>query len=210
MAFFQLLRKPLTLAGFTLASTTVVLLTFLATKHPIENSRRLALENRLSSVLAEAQYDNDLNTDFIKVTDPLLGSDTPQTIWRARLQQEPVAAVISSTAPNGYNGPIHLLVGINRDGQLTAVRVVTHTETPGLGDDIEITRSEWINGFSAKSLENLETALWAVKKDGGVFDQFTGATITPRAVISAIHSTLTFYRANKTAIFTNESVTTYP
>lgn len=179
----------------------MVLVVFLATKTSIENSKRHTLVTRLSTVLSGTHYDNDVAGDTIELTNPLLGSDKPHTIWRARFQQSPTAAVISATAPNGYNGAIHLLVGIDWSGELTAVRVIAHTETPGLGDDIEISRSEWIEGFSAKSLEKIDSALWTVKKEGGVFDQFTGATVTPRAVISAIHSTLIFYRDHKTNIY---------
>ncbi|MGH8035858.1 MAG: RnfABCDGE type electron transport complex subunit G, partial [Lysobacterales bacterium] len=94
-----------------------------------------------------------------------------------------------------------LLVGINADGSLTGVRVTSHKETPGLGDALDTARSEWILGFSGRSLDNPEPAGWAVRKDGGVYDQFTGATITPRAVVKAVHGALEYFKDNRAALF---------
>jgi len=195
------LYKPLSLAGFTCLCMLLVFVTALITRQAIEHSRQQSLLERLNVILADLEYDNELHSDQILMTHSLLGSEDAQSIWRARYRNRPVAAIISSVAPDGYGGPIKLLVGVRWNGELSAVRVVEHAETPGLGDDIEITRSDWINGFSEKSLNNPETLFWRVKKDGGVFDQFTGATITPRTIVSAIHSTLTFFEANREAIF---------
>ena len=108
---------------------------------------------------------------------------------------------MSSIAPNGYNGPIHLLVGIKADGTLAGVRVVKHRETPGLGDVVEISRSDWILGFNDRSLSKPDEKGWKVKRDGGIFDQFTGATITPRAVVKAVHNALLYFEKNQVILF---------
>jgi len=123
------------------------------------------------------------------------------------MQGEPVALVIEALAPDGYSGTIRLLVGINIDGSLGGVRVVAHRETPGLGDAIEEERSDWILGFTGKSLQDPPLQKWAVKKDGGAFDQLTGATITPRAVVKAVRQALLYYRDQKDALFAREETT---
>jgi electron transport complex protein RnfG len=112
-----------------------------------------------------------------------------------------VAAIFNSVAPDGYNGKIHLLVGVYIDGRLAGVRVVKHAETPGLGDAVEIRKSPWIDDFAGKSLTNPIQERWRVKRDGGDFDQFTGATITPRAVVAAVRNTLLYYQQNADMIF---------
>ena len=114
---------------------------------------------------------------------------------------EPVAAIFNSIAPDGYSGRIHMLIGVYADGRIAGVRVVKHAETPGLGDGIEIRKSDWVTGFDGKSLDNPQDAGWRVKRDGGEFDQFTGATITPRAVVAAVQRTLLYYRQNADMIF---------
>ena len=132
---------------------------------------------------------------------PLLGTSEPVAVYRARKAGQPVALVISPIAPDGYNGSIKLLVGINSDGTLSGVRVVGHRETPGLGDAIDESRSGWIHIFDNKSLGNPLPERWKVKKDGGDFDQLTGATITPRAVVKAVRQALLYYRDNQEALF---------
>ena len=104
----------------------------------------------------------------------------------------------------GYSGPINLLVAVNVDGTLSGVRVVSHKETPGLGDKIETNKDDWILGFVGKSLSNPSEALWKVRKDGGEFDQFTGATITPRAVVNAVREVLKYQQAQTSQVTTNE------
>ncbi len=108
---------------------------------------------------------------------------------------------MSAVAPDGYSGNIRLLVGVQADDTLSGVRVVAHRETPGLGDAIDEQRSDWVYGFDGKSLGNPPLAKWAVRKDGGHFDQLTGATITPRAIVRAVRRTLLYYRANREALY---------
>ncbi|MBF0256289.1 MAG: RnfABCDGE type electron transport complex subunit G, partial [Gammaproteobacteria bacterium] len=121
----------------------------------------------------------------------LLGANLTQ-VYRARLRGEPVAVVLGPVVTEGYSGTINLLVAVNRDGSLAGVRVISHKETPGLGDKMEEEKSDWVLGFNGKSLSHPAEALWKVKRDGGVFDQFTGATITPRAVVKAVKQTLSY------------------
>lgn len=204
-------KKPIGLAALLLAAFAIVGVGLVAvtkevTAERIEKQRTIALLNGLNKVLPKSRYDNDLANDFIIAQDPvLLGGHTPRIIYRARKSGLPVAAVISTAAPDGYNTsvPIQILVGINLDGSLANVRVVNHGETPGLGDGIKLDSSDWILSFNDKSLDNYREKQWKVKKDGGEFDQFTGATITPRAVVRAVHKTLKYFKKHQGAIFSS-------
>jgi electron transport complex protein RnfG len=200
-------RRQILLSGaflwlFAVGGTTLVAFTEYSTSSAIaENERQLLLRN-LYALLPEDQLDNDIASDILSLpASPLLGTDSATLAYRARRAGEPVAAVFNSVAPNGYNGRIHLLVGVYVDGSLAGVRVVKHAETPGLGDAVEIRKSPWIRSFDDKSLSNPGKRGWRVKRDGGEFDQFTGATITPRAVVKAVHNTLLYYQQNADIIF---------
>ncbi len=170
------------------------------------NLRRSDTERAaLSEVLPAALHDNDLSTASF-IIDPatstftdvqLLGLTAPRAAYHATLNGNPSAVVLPLTAPGGYNGAIDLLVAIDLDGVITGVRVVHHNETRRLGDLLETGASNWILGFDNRALDNTDDVLWAVKKDGGDFDQFTGATITPRATVEAVHNALLFFAANK-------------
>lgn len=169
-----------------------------ATAERIQANERAALLASLNTLIPADQRDNDPLTDTIEVTSPnLLGSKTTLTAYRARRGEQPVAVILTAVAPNGYSGAIRLLVGVRTDGSLAGVRVIQHKETPGLGDKIEIAKSDWVLSFDGKSLGNPRRAGWAVRKDGGEFDQFTGATITPRAVVHAVYNALKFFRQER-------------
>ena len=200
-------RRDILLSGlflwlFAVVGTTLVALTEFSSSDAIaENEKRVLLRN-LHALLPPERFDNDIATDTIQVAAAtLLGTEAQSTVYRARLGGEPVAAVFNSIAPNGYNGRIHLLVGIYVDGSIAGVRVVKHAETPGLGDAIEIRKSPWITAFDGRSLDDPRAEGWGVRRDGGEFDQFTGATITPRAVVAAVRNTLLYYRNNTDMIF---------
>jgi electron transport complex protein RnfG len=122
-------------------------------------------------------------------------------VYRARKQNQPVATIFQVTAPDGYSGNIRLLVGVNSDQSLAGVRVLAHKETPGLGDKIEIEKADWIKQFTGKSLINPSESQWAVKKDGGEFDQFSGATITPRAVVNQTKRVLVWAQSHLNEAF---------
>ncbi len=200
-------RRQVLLSGvflwlFAVVGTALVALTEYSTNAAIvENERQVLLRN-LYALLPRDRLDNDIATDTLLVpASTLLGTDNDSTVYRARLRGEPVAAIFNSIAPDGYNGKIHLLVGVYTDGNLAGVRVVKHAETPGLGDALEIRKSPWIDDFAGKSLTNPSQDRWRVKRDGGDFDQFTGATITPRAVVAAVRNTLLHYQQNADMIF---------
>ena len=172
------------------------------TYETIKYNEQQALLKQLNNIVPASNYDNELLTDtLVLAADHGLGTTENSIAYRARKQGKNVAVVFSAIAPNGYNGSIHLLVGVYNDGNLAGVRVVKHKETPGLGDAIDAKRSDWILGFNGKSLSNLSNKQWKVKRDGGEFDQFTGATITPRAIVKAVHSALLYFDANKEVLF---------
>ena len=191
---------------FAVIGAALVGLTFTQTEDDIKHNEELTLLKKLNNIIPADSYDNDLLQDIITLkANPLLGTDEQSLAYRARKNKKNVAVVFSSIAPNGYNGPIHLLVGIRADGVLAGVRVVKHRETPGLGDVVSSTHSDWILGFDGKSLSNPEQKGWKVKRDGGIFDQFTGATITPRAVVKAIHNALLYFDQNQATLFDTPS-----
>lgn len=187
---------------FATIGAAIVGLTYDNTLEDIKYNEKLTLLRKLNTILPSSSYDNELLKDVIELSpDTLLGTIENSTAYRARKQEKPVAIVIPAIAPNGYNGPIHLLVGIYFDGSLAGVSVIKHRETPGLGDVVEASRSDWILGFNGKSLTNPDKKRWKVKRDGGDFDQFTGATITPRAVVQAVHSALLYFDKHHKVLF---------
>ena len=200
-------RRQILISGaflwlFAVAGTTLVAVTEYSTVDAIAENERQVLLRNLHALLPPGELDNDIAADTLELPpSPLLGTDSNSVVYRARLGGEPVAAVFNSIAPDGYSGSIHLLVGVYVDGSLAGVRVVKHSETPGLGDGIEKRKSDWIDIFDGKSLTNPGADGWRVKRDGGIFDQLTGATITPRAVVEAVHNTLLYYQRNADMIF---------
>jgi len=172
------------------------------TRQRIANNIAAERLRSLIEVLPVNGYNNEPHLDLIEVVDgELLGSPKPQAIYRARQNDEPVAAVISAVARNGYSGTIYLLVGISVAGEITGVRVTKHQETPGLGDKIEIWKSDWIINFDGLSgSEPLDTR-WTLTRDAGEFDQISGATVTSRAVINAVRNAMLYFSANQTQIF---------
>ncbi|MCL5669036.1 MAG: electron transport complex subunit RsxG [Gammaproteobacteria bacterium] len=197
----HMLRTGVALALFTVAGTAIVAYTFDQTRTRIAESERAALLQKLHALLPPGQHDNDLLGDTLEVTAPELGPKAVK-VHRARKGGMPVAAAFTPViAPDGYSGPIKLLIAIHYDGTLAGVRVIGHRETPGLGDPIEETRSDWILEFTGRSLSNPEPPQWKVKKDGGAFDQFTGATITPRAVVKAVYNSLSYFAAHRDEVF---------
>jgi len=168
----------------------------------IVEQEKLRVLRELNEIVPRASYDNDLLEDRTEIEDPaFFRHPEPVPVYRARMDGQPVAALMIVTAPDGYNGDIRLVVGIDAGGTVLGVRVIAHRETPGLGDPIETSKSDWILGFTGKSLDNPGSAGWAVRRDGGEFDQFTGATITPRAVVRAVHNALLYFAANRQALF---------
>jgi electron transport complex protein RnfG len=194
-------RNSIVLGLVALVVTLALAGTQLLTREEIAAQRRAAEARAYNEILPPARYDNTLLDDFRLVEDrELLGLRQPRRILVARLDGEAQAVIVPAIAPDGYGGAIEMIVGINADGTVAGVRVVAHRETPGLGDRIDARKSRWIDAFAGRSLGDPAPAQWAVKKDGGAFDQFTGATITPRAVTAAVRRTLQYFEANREAL----------
>jgi electron transport complex protein RnfG len=168
----------------------------------IEANQRAQRLAQLTAVLGGVRYDNDPLADVTFVRDQeLLGVDAALPVHRVRLAGKPVALLFTAVAPDGYAGAIRLLVAIDVDGRLLGVRVLSHRETPGLGDAIEERRSPWIRIFDGRSLANPPADRWKVRKDGGDFDQFTGATVTPRAIVGAVRNVLVYHEQHRDQLF---------
>lgn len=197
----SMLKNSLVLGLFAIATVGLVAVLQQATAERIANAEREAQVRALSEILPQGSYDNHLLDNSIQLHDPLLGSKSPQTAYIALKDGQPSAIILRATAPDGYSGAIQLLIGIQADGRLAGVRVLGHKETPGLGDKIELAKSAWIRSFDGKSLSNPSEDGWAVKKDRGEFDQFAGATITPRAVVKAVHKALQYFDAHQEQLF---------
>ncbi len=199
-------KNGLLLAIFALICTFIVSLTSYLTKDAIAHQRQLQLERSLNQVIPTRYYNNQLTGNCVLVTNQqYLGSTEPKHVYRALFNGSPVAAVIETTAPDGYSGNIDLLVAVTIEGEVIGVRTLAHQETPGLGDKIEIIKSDWINSLAGHHIEGTDDRRWAVKKDGGMFDQFTGATITPRAVVKSVKNTLMWFEQNQQDIFNQAS-----
>ncbi|GMR07999.1 MAG: electron transport complex subunit RsxG [Gammaproteobacteria bacterium] len=204
-----MLRTALILGTFAAAGAALLNFTHENTKDRIAESERQYLLKALHELIPSDTHDNDIFSDtFAVISRELLGSDDYVTIYRARNRGQPTAVAMTVLAPDGYSGTIKLLVAIRYDGTLIGVRAVSHKETPGLGDAIEANRSDWIFSFMDRSLSSPAGDLWQVKKDGGAFDQLTGATITSRAVVKAVHNSLIYYQRSRAAIFAAKATAT--
>lgn len=194
-------RSALLLGLFALITTALLAVAESALSGRISENAEAALLETLNAIVPANRYDNNLAQSKITLpADPRLGLLKPTEAFVATRSNRIVAFVMPITAPKGYSGPIQLLAGIYTDGTVAGVRVLEHNETPGLGDKIERRKSDWITGFDGKSLGQPDVGSWKVQKDGGKFDQLTGATITPRAVVNAVREALKFYAAEKTAL----------
>lgn len=196
-------KNSLILGAFALITASLLALTHLSTKEKIAESERAAAQKALFEVLPEDRHDNDL----LNSTRPIpaeywsaLGLKNGGDLHIARQNGEITAVIVPAVAPDGYSGDIRMIVAINADGTVSGVRVLSHTETPGLGDKIDLNKSNWILSFDGKSLKQPQPEKWKVKKDGGEFDQFTGATITPRAVVQQVKKTLAVFEAHHEAL----------
>ncbi len=199
----KLIQTTTILTLFAILGASLVTFGYSVTRERIVLNEKMVLLRNLNALVPAEKYDNDLFNDTKIVHDALLlGYKGSVMVYRARKLGQPVASIFDTLAPDGYNGKIQLLVGIDYNGVILGVRIVSHKETPGLGDLIDIPRSNWILGFNGRSLTNPTSDKWKVKRDGGIFDQFTGATITPRAVVKAVHQTLQVYNKHKAKLFT--------
>ena len=196
-------RPGAILAVFVLLCTSALMVVAALTHETISDNQAAQILKRLDQVFPASQRDNDLLAHTSQLNAPSLTSGGPVLVYQAQQHSEVTGVIIAMSTGQGYNGTINLLIGIDPQGAVTGVRVVPpHLETPGLGDQIDIEKSDWMLGFNNRSLENPPTDQWAVKKDGGVFDAFTGATITPRAVVNAVRDTLSYFHAHRSQLLT--------
>ena len=204
----SVVRNSLILGVFAMVTVGLIAFTQQGTAGRIAEAQRQAQMSALTEILPQAEHDNDLLEDTFVVDDQeYLHLPRPSQAYRGRENGEVVAVILPVVAPDGYSGRIDLLVGIRATGEVAGVRVLNHRETPGLGDKIERPKSEWILSFNGNSLSMPEPDGWAVKKDSGEFDSFTGATITPRAVVGAVRQALIYFMAHRTALLAGDSET---
>jgi electron transport complex protein RnfG len=197
-----ILASGTTLTLIAAICTALVAATYQLTAERISANQQAFLEQSLEPALSGVVYDNSITESKLVIPTPhqLPGSDAA-IVYRAYAEDRPAAALFVVTARDGYAGPIRLLIGIRADGVVTAVRVLEHRETPGLGDRIDSSRSDWALQFDGRSMINPNIDSWAIKRDGGEFDQLTGASVTPRAVIKAISATLVYFDAHREELF---------
>ncbi|MDR0717798.1 MAG: RnfABCDGE type electron transport complex subunit G [Azoarcus sp.] len=192
------LYQPLLLGAVTLLASASLAWAASATREAIAQAEERDLRDSLAQVLPEGFADNDLAAARAEID---TGAATPVTVYRAR-RAGVVNGAVFKVSGKGYGGEIVILMAVDKAGALLGVRILKHSETPGLGDKIEAEKSNWIDNFAGKALG---TAAWAVKKDGGDFDQFAGATITPRAVVEAVKKGLETFARHKAAILGESS-----
>ena len=195
-------KSGLTLAAIAAICTALVAGTYQLTKKPIAANEQAFLEQSLQPALANVMFDGNVTESKLVLPAPhgLPGSDDA-IVYRVYSEGQPVAALFAVTARNGYAGPIRILIGIRYDGTVSGLRILEHRETPGLGDRIVSARSDWVFQFDGRSLGDPPVEDWALKTDGGAFDQLTGASVTPRAVINALRETLIYFEANRDTLF---------
>jgi electron transport complex protein RnfG len=201
-------KSALGLAIFAFFTAGIIAVTQVVTQDKIQQNQREFEARLLLSLLPETveaeQLLNSAQTfdhaDFINVNQ--LSVSPSDRYFQVVNQGRVDAVILPVVAPEGYTEAIRLIVGIDSKGTIIGVRVTQHKETPGLGDQVETTKSDWIFTFNTRSLNSPEPNQWLVKKDGGDFDQLTGATITPRAIVKAIKNSLEFFQANRTLLLT--------
>ncbi|MEL7024433.1 MAG: RnfABCDGE type electron transport complex subunit G [Pseudomonadota bacterium] len=166
------------------------------TRQPIADNLHAQRMAEFAAVLGDTQFDTlDYNTPRIIESPHGLPGTAPAVIYTA-YQGGELAAWVFVVHASGYNAPIQLMIGLRPDSEVIAVRVLNHSETPGLADDIERTKSDWISSFDGQRVANASDPRWALRQDGGEFDSFTGASITPRAVVQAVRDTAAWAQQN--------------
>jgi len=194
-------RSAIGLGLFAVITGGTIAVTQVATEERIKQQAARAEAKALFEIIPESRHTNDLLRDTVQLpASERLALPDPLTVWVARQDDRPIGMIMPIVASAGYSGNIYLLVGVDMQGTILGVRVTSHRETPGLGDRIETKKSDWIKSFDGRSLGEPPHREWAVKKNGGQFDQFTGATITPRAVVKAVQKALIYFRENRRVI----------
>ena len=195
-------KNALILAAFAAVCVGLIAITYYITRDTIEDEMKAALARTLDQLVPADQYNNDVHHDCTLIpANSELDNKSPRQVYRMSNDGKPVALVMETVAPNGYSGKISMVLGVYYDATIAGLRVTDHKETPGLGDKVDVNKSDWILGFEGKSLSNPVIEKWSVKKDGGDFEAFTGATITPRAVVGQVSKTLQYFEKNKDELF---------
>lgn len=198
----RVLKTGLTLALIAAMCTALVATTYRMTVERIAANEKALLEQSLQPALAGVFFDGELSESRLVLAPPHgLPGNRAAVIYRVFAAGEPAAALFAVTARDGFSGPIRILVGVRFDGVVTGIRIIEHRETPGFGDKIESKRSDWILQFDGRSIGDPVAGSWAIKADGGEFDQLTGASVTPRAVVKAVRDTLLYFDAHRDEIF---------
>jgi electron transport complex protein RnfG len=196
------LKTALNMVLFAVVGTAILAFTFMQTHALILKSEEAEKLKLITQIVSPDLFDNDIVKDTLEIpASAQLGTDEPGIVYRARLQGKPSVVVLQAIAPDGYSGKIGLIVAIREDATVAGVRVVSHKETPGLGDYIDYAKNHWISVFDGASHARYKEDNWKVKKDGGQFDYMAGATITPRAVVKAVHKALHYYEENREKLF---------
>lgn len=200
-------KSTLTLGLIAAICTALVAVTWQLTHARIADNQQALLEQSLQPALAGIEFDGKVSQSRLVIPPPhgLPGQDAA-IVYRVYREGRPVAALIAVTARDGYAGPIRVLVGVAYDGRVTGVRILEHRETPGLGDRIDEDRSDWVTQFDGRSLGDPPLPGWRIARDGGVFDQLSGASVTPRAVLKAVGETLVYFDAHKDALFATDDL----
>jgi electron transport complex protein RnfG len=196
--------QAILLGGFSTLATALLVAGNIATKDVILERQREDLQDSLSQVVPADQYDNNLLENPLQLRDQ---DGRSLTVYRGTEGMQ-ISALAWEVSGQGYAGEIRLIMGIDADGSILGVRVLSHAETPGLGDKIEVAKDDWILAFNGLSLGQPQADQWQVKKDGGQFDQFSGATITPRAVVQAIKGGMDFFQEHRTELLNPPVITT--
>lgn len=200
-------QTAITLLLFTLAFTALMAGVYQITKPVLDATAQEAKRRLITEVLPADSYDNDLLADAIELpATPAIGLAEPTRLYRARRGGQPVALVFEAAALDGYSGEIRLILAVQTDDRLAAVRVTLHKETPGLGDYIDPKKDKnkakpWITQFNGRNFDDTPREKWRVKKDGGVFDQRVGATISARAVTNATGRALAWASEHSGALY---------
>lgn len=194
------------LGGFAAMAAALLIMGNVATRDSILERQKEDLLSTLNQVIPHELYDEGLLDNNLPFN---VDNGETLTVYRA-VRNESVTAVAYQVIGNGYAGAIDILMGVDAKGKLLGVRVVSHAETPGLGDKIEPEKSDWVFAFDGKSLGDPAEEQWAVRKDGGIFDQFSGATITPRGVVSAVRDGLKFFQRHKGELLARAPVVSTP
>lgn len=202
MATKSMQKNGLLLALFAVVATFLVLAVEALTEDRIKQQLRAQTMRSLNELIPPQRHDNDLYQSCRLIQSEQLGSAEPVPLYRAFNHGEPSALAAEIVAPNGYSGAIRLLLAVEPSGKVLGVRTLEHQETPGLGDKIETSKSDWIYSFNGKRVRSEDDDRWAVQRDGGMFDQFTGATITPRAVVQAVKRGALFLSKNSKRLYT--------